>query len=277
MARPALPNRPPLWRRSPAVPAAVAVLAVWSGANLPHVLTNGHADPSGQAASSRLEGSARTSGSILAAGTMPGVGGGLTVDSALPANSASDAMTEAAAARLAADRRVSRGTRVLPLGNGTTAAADKGSARPAAAKPAKTAVSRWVRPSEGGQSSCFCMRWGVMHEGIDLAGPDGSPIVAVGDGVVTEAGPAAGFGIWVAIRHANGDYSVYGHMYKYYVTVGQHVRAGQHIADIGANGHSTGPHLHFEITRGSATGPHLDPAPWLRARGVEVGPYNPDA
>ena len=107
------------------------------------------------------------------------------------------------------------------------------------------------------------MRWGVMHEGIDLAGPLGSPIVAVGDGVVVEAGPAAGFGLWVAIRHANGDYSIYGHMYRYYVTVGEHVRAGQHIADIGANGQSTGPHLHFGVARGSATGPFLDPVPWL--------------
>jgi len=121
------------------------------------------------------------------------------------------------------------------------------------------------------------MRWGVMHDGIDLAGPLGSPIVAVGDGVVTEAGPADGFGLWVVIRHDNGDYSIYGHMYRYYVKVGQRVRAGQHIADIGANGRSTGPHLHFGIARGSATGPHLDPVPWLHARGVDIGPYNPDA
>jgi murein DD-endopeptidase MepM/ murein hydrolase activator NlpD len=66
-------------------------------------------------------------------------------------------------------------------------------------------------------------------------------------------------------------------MYRYYVTVGEHVRAGQHIADIGANGQSTGPHLHFGVARGSATGPFLDPVSWLAARGVEVGPYEPDA
>lgn len=262
--RPALPNRAPLWRRSPAVPAAVAVLAVWSGANLPYLLSAGHTGASAaQAASSRTDRS-----SILAAGSALGAG--------VP--EASDATT-ATAARLATDRRVSRASRTLPLGD---SAASKAPARRAtvvkpAAKPAKTAVSRWVRPSAGGQSSCFCMRWGVMHNGIDLAGPNGSPIVAVGDGVVTEAGSAAGFGIWVAIRHASGDYSIYGHMYQYYVQVGQHVRAGQHIADIGANGRSTGPHLHFEIARGSATGPYLDPASWLAERGVEVGPYNPDA
>jgi murein DD-endopeptidase MepM/ murein hydrolase activator NlpD len=101
--------------------------------------------------------------------------------------------------------------------------------------------------------------------------------VAVGDGVVVEAGPATGFGLWVAIRHANGDYSIYGHMYRYYVRVGEHVRAGQHIADIGANGWSTGPHLHFGVAHRSPTGPFIDPVPWLKARGVDVGPYDPDA
>jgi murein DD-endopeptidase MepM/ murein hydrolase activator NlpD len=297
---PALPNRPPLWRRSPAVPAAVAVLAVWSSANLPQVLTAGQAGPSARAASSQANPAA------LAAGSLGG-GGGVAAGSA--SDSASDAAIDhaavIAAARLAAVHRVSRGERALP---GDGAASKAPAPRPAALKPAtaipaapatkpaaippapaakptakpavpaaRAAVGRWVRPSAGGQSSCFCMRWGRMHNGIDLAGPNGSPILAVGDGVVVEAGPAAGYGMWVAIRHANGDHSIYGHMYQTYVSVGEHVRAGHHIADIGANGHSTGPHLHFEITRGSLTGPHLDPAVWLRERGVEVGPYNPDA
>jgi murein DD-endopeptidase MepM/ murein hydrolase activator NlpD len=143
--------------------------------------------------------------------------------------------------------------------------------------PGKIVSGTWVRPSAGGESSCFCMRWGVMHDGIDLAGPMGSPIVAVGDGVVVAAGPAAGFGLWVVIRHSNGDYSVYGHMYHYYVTVGEHVVAGQHIADIGDNGQSTGPHLHFGVMQGRFKGPYIDPVPWLKDRGVDVGSYNPDA
>ncbi|MEO9239002.1 MAG: M23 family metallopeptidase, partial [Jatrophihabitantaceae bacterium] len=86
-----------------------------------------------------------------------------------------------------------------------------------------------------------------------------------------------GFGLWVVIRHDNGDYSVYGHMYHYYVTVGEHVVAGQHIADIGDNGQSTGPHLHFGVMHGSFMGPYIDPVPWLKARGIDVGAYNPDA
>lgn len=289
-ARPAQPDRPPLWRRSPAVPAAVAVLAVWGSANVPLVLGTGHAGSGARAASSEVERS-----TLTAAGDGLGGGGGVAAGDALDGGSAAeDVNTMVAAARLAADRRVSRGARTS-LGARANSTASKAPARkvtvakPATAKPAKPAqvrkpaqavqptAGRWVRPSAGGQSSCFCMRWGRMHDGIDLAGPNGSPIVSVGDGVVAEAGPAAGYGMWVAIRHSNGDYSIYGHMYQVYVTVGQRVRAGQHIADIGSNGYSTGPHLHFEIARGSATGPRVDPAPWLRERGVEVGPYNPHA
>jgi murein DD-endopeptidase MepM/ murein hydrolase activator NlpD len=65
-------------------------------------------------------------------------------------------------------------------------------------------------------------------------------------------------------------------MYHYYVSVGQHVQAGEHIADIGANGQSTGPHLHFGVMHGSFMGPYIDPIPWLRARGINIGPYTPD-
>ncbi|HEX8094575.1 M23 family metallopeptidase [Jatrophihabitans sp.] len=262
-----MPNRAPLWRRSPAVPAAVAVLAVWSTAQVPHLLTAGQAAPASEAAGP----------SAWAAGE--GLGPGSASASWASTSGSQDAGVDAtalsAATRLGAtDRRVSRQNRTVSL---TGAAAGPAAAVRPAAKPAEVAGSHWVRPSAGAESSCFCMRWGRMHDGIDLAGPLGSPIVAVGDGVVVEAGPAAGFGMWVAIRHANGDYSIYGHMYRCYVRVGDHVRAGQHIADIGANGRSTGPHLHFGIAHGKPTGPFIDPVPWLQARGVKVGPYNPDA
>ncbi len=267
----------------------MAVLAVWGSVTLPQVVSAGHTGSDAQA-SSTINHSALTAGGVLAGGAngASGSAAGSAPGGASDASDPSDATTVIAAAELA-DRRVSRGDRT-PLSAAALKAPVRWAAvlkpavvKPAvpakakAAKPAQAPVSRWVRPSAGGQSSCFCMRWGSMHNGIDLAGPNGSPIVAVGDGVVAEAGPAAGYGMWVAIRHANGDYSIYGHMYQTYVTVGQHVRAGQHIADIGANGRSTGPHLHFEIARGSATGPRIDPVPWLRDRGVQVGPYNPNA
>ena len=144
-------------------------------------------------------------------------------------------------------------------------------------QPGKTAMGTWVRPSAGPESSCFCQRWGVFHEGIDLAGPLGSPIVAVGDGVVLEAGPSDGFGHWIVIRHSDGDVSIYGHMYTVLVSAGQRVTAGQHIADIGSDGQSTGPHLHFGVRQHGPTGPYIDPVPWLRARGINIGSYDPNA
>lgn len=144
-------------------------------------------------------------------------------------------------------------------------------------QPGQTVPGVWVRPNDGPYNSCFCARWGTFHEGIDLAGRLGSPILAVGDGKVIEAGPASGFGNWVVIQHANGDVSIYGHMRYYYVKVGQSVTAGQEIAVVGAEGNVTGPHLHLGIRQGGANGPYVDPVTWLAARGVAVGPYNPNA
>jgi murein DD-endopeptidase MepM/ murein hydrolase activator NlpD len=89
----------------------------------------------------------------------------------------------------------------------------------------------------------------VLHKGIDLAGNLGTPIYAVDAGTVLYAGPASGFGHWIVIDHGNGIYSVYGHMYgnQIYVSPGQTVTKGQHIAGIGSDGGSTGNHLHFSF------------------------------
>ncbi|MCE5292024.1 MAG: peptidoglycan DD-metalloendopeptidase family protein [Nocardiaceae bacterium] len=107
-----------------------------------------------------------------------------------------------------------------------------------------------------------------FHQGIDLAGQVGTPIFAAADGVVVAAGPAQGFGHWIVIDHQlNGQLtsSVYGHMYADGVLVsqGDRVRAGQHIANIGNDGGSTGAHLHFEIWPGGrlAGGKAIDPKP----------------
>jgi murein DD-endopeptidase MepM/ murein hydrolase activator NlpD len=143
--------------------------------------------------------------------------------------------------------------------------------------PLKTVAGTWFRPSEGAMSSCFCMRWGSFHEGIDLAGPMGSPIVSAGDGIVLDAGPAEGFGNWIVIQQANGDVTIYGHMFVVLVQPGEHVTAGEHIANIGDDGEATGPHLHFGVRQGGITGPYIDPVPWLRARGIVIGAWDPAA
>ncbi|TLF82663.1 M23 family metallopeptidase [Nocardia cyriacigeorgica] len=123
----------------------------------------------------------------------------------------------------------------------------------------------FVLPAIGVFTSGFGQRWGTFHNGIDVAGPIGTPIYAVANGTVIDAGPAQGFGLWVRIRHDDGSISVYGHMYDFFVSVGERVPAGMQIARMGNRGDSTGPHLHFEVIVG---GQHVDPQRWLALHGL---------
>jgi murein DD-endopeptidase MepM/ murein hydrolase activator NlpD len=127
-----------------------------------------------------------------------------------------------------------------------------------------------VLPTHGVLTTCFCMRWGQMHWGIDLAAPLGTPILAATDGVVLRAGPASGFGNAIYIQDADGNVQIYGHMKYYSVKAGQVVHAGDQIAKVGSQGESTGPHLHFQLDRGSMTGKPFDPIPWFKQRGVTI-------
>jgi hypothetical protein len=130
----------------------------------------------------------------------------------------------------------------------------------------------FILPTHGLFTSGFGYRWGALHDGIDLAGPIGTPVYAASDGIVKEAGPTnSGYGAWVLIRHSDGTVTRYGHVSSWTVQVGQRVFAGDQIATIGNRGNSTGPHLHFSVLLGG-TNP-TDPVSWLAARGVSVGPY----
>lgn len=124
----------------------------------------------------------------------------------------------------------------------------------------------FTKPAEGAFTSGFGMRWGSMHNGVDIANSPGTPIRAVAAGTVIDSGPAQGFGNWIRIRHEDGSISVYGHMQSLYVAVGEVVQPGQLIAGMGSEGFSTGSHLHFEIWPDGAT--PSDPASWLAARGI---------
>ena len=124
----------------------------------------------------------------------------------------------------------------------------------------------YVRPTSGRLTSVFGGRWGTTHYGIDIANRIGTPIYAFTDGVVQEAGPATGFGLWVVLRHPDGTRSVYGHVNRMFVQKGQTVRAGEEIAEVGNRGHSTGPHLHLEIW--DAYGTKMNPLPWLKKHGI---------
>ncbi|MBQ9901706.1 MAG: peptidoglycan DD-metalloendopeptidase family protein [Clostridia bacterium] len=95
------------------------------------------------------------------------------------------------------------------------------------------------------------------HKGIDIGAPSGAKIVASNGGtVVTSAYNAGGYGNYVIIDHGGGKMTVYGHMSKRGVSVGQSVTKGQQIGKVGSTGRSTGPHLHFEIRiNGTAVNP----------------------
>jgi murein DD-endopeptidase MepM/ murein hydrolase activator NlpD len=127
-----------------------------------------------------------------------------------------------------------------------------------------------VLPTQGRLTTCYCMRWGQMHWGLDLAAPLGTPILAAADGVVLRAGPASGFGNAVYIQDADGNVHIYGHMRYYDVRAGDVVHAGDQIAKVGNQGQSTGPHLHYEIHRGGIDGRPMDPQDWLAERGINM-------
>jgi murein DD-endopeptidase MepM/ murein hydrolase activator NlpD len=161
-------------------------------------------------------------------------------------------------------------------------AAEEAAAAAAAARSAASGGSRsasssgssggsgpYVKPTSGRTSSCFGSRWGTLHGGVDIAAPIGTPVYAAHSGVVQRAGTATGFGLAVYIRGDDGSVTVYGHVNRYFVEAGERVVAGEEIAEVGNRGQSTGPHLHFEVhPGGSMYGGQIDPAPWLRARGV---------
>jgi len=102
----------------------------------------------------------------------------------------------------------------------------------------------------------------AMHEGLDLAAVVGTPIMAAGGGIVIFAGHQHDFGNLVEIDHGNGIVTRYAHCSQLEVKEGEVVRRGQIIAAVGDTGHSTGPHLHFEIRyKGVAE----NPSQFLRA------------
>lgn len=125
-----------------------------------------------------------------------------------------------------------------------------------------------AKPAEGSFTSGYGMRWGSLHTGIDIANSNGTPILAVMDGIVTDSGPVSGYGNWIKIKHNDGSVSLYGHMESLYVSVGQSVSAGDVIAGMGNLGFSTGTHLHFEIHLDGVT--PVDPVPWFAERGITI-------
>lgn len=109
----------------------------------------------------------------------------------------------------------------------------------------------WPVPSSKRLSSKFGIRGSRHHDGIDIAAPVGSHILASKSGkVIYAAQKIGGYGKMVIIMHENNVYSVYAHAKKMFVSKGDSVDKGQVIAQVGMTGRTTGPHLHFEIRIG---------------------------
>lgn len=115
-------------------------------------------------------------------------------------------------------------------------------------------------PASGGVASPFGMRWGRMHEGVDIGAGYGSAVEAAAGGIVASAGWEGGYGNTVEINHGGGIVTRYAHLSSIKVRSGQRVDRGELIGLVGATGNTTGPHLHFEVL---ISGQPRDPLDYL--------------
>lgn len=100
----------------------------------------------------------------------------------------------------------------------------------------------------------------IHHDGIDLACPKGTPVLASASGIVEQAGWVKGYGNFIKIRHENGYVTVYGHLSSITVRKGEHVDKETIIGNVGNTGKSTGMHLHYEIVK---NGKKINPESYL--------------
>jgi murein DD-endopeptidase MepM/ murein hydrolase activator NlpD len=123
--------------------------------------------------------------------------------------------------------------------------------------PLATCPIALASPVAGPYTELFGPRGARFHSGIDYPGRVGTPVTSAAAGLVTFAGwSAGGWGNLVVVAHSNGTRTLYAHLSSVAVSVGQRVATGERIGRIGASGHATGPHLHFEVRlRGAAVDP----------------------
>jgi murein DD-endopeptidase MepM/ murein hydrolase activator NlpD len=116
----------------------------------------------------------------------------------------------------------------------------------------------FIWPCDGVVVSGFGMRWGRMHEGIDIGCAYGTSNRAAAAGTVIYSGWLGGYGNLVVVDHGNGLSTAYAHASTLLVSPGQTVSQGQTVSLVGSTGNSSGPHLHFEVrVNGQAVDPLL--------------------
>jgi murein DD-endopeptidase MepM/ murein hydrolase activator NlpD len=166
-----------------------------------------------------------------------------------------NASPDSALADRASDTKASRGE-------------DRGAVSKEKVSADQAAADIWRLPlDEYTFTSPFGVRWGQLHAGIDLAAPEGVPYKAIHAGVVTQAGYNGGYGYSITIRDKDGVEVIYAHSRRVIPHVGDQIKAGQVVGEVGSTGAAFGTHLHLEIHVG---GQPTDPIPYLRARGVDI-------
>ncbi|MFF8413752.1 MULTISPECIES: peptidoglycan-binding protein [Streptomyces] len=150
---------------------------------------------------------------------------------------------------------------------------------PALAPPAVAATlkdGRWCNPAQGyfpAGGHYGAPRGGYPHAGQDVTNSVGTAVYAAAAGTVVRRGTAVlsgRTGNGLVLSHGGGQYTYYGHLSVFRVALNATVAAGQRIADMGATGNVTGPHLHFETHSGGLNAT-VNPVPFLAARGVDLG------
>jgi lipoprotein NlpD len=128
---------------------------------------------------------------------------------------------------------------------------------------AKIPSGKLLWPVDGVLISRFGKRGKTTHEGLDIAAPEGTAVLAAADGKVIYSGSGVrGYGNLVLVKHEGGLVTVYAHNHRNLVLEGAPVKQGQVIAEVGATGKATGSHLHFEVRMGEVPEdplPHLPP------------------
>jgi peptidoglycan hydrolase-like protein with peptidoglycan-binding domain len=129
-------------------------------------------------------------------------------------------------------------------------------------QPVRSSPIRLIQPVRAAIGDRFGPRGNGFHPGVDFPAPTGAPVVAAGHGSVVFAGwDAGGYGKLVVIAHPLGVRSMYAHLSRIAVRLGEQVVAGSRVGDVGATGLATGPHLHFELRLRDAA---IDPLTALR-------------
>jgi hypothetical protein len=187
-------------------------------------------------------------------------------------------------AKIAAAHHVTGGWKQLYQDNKARVGSNPGLIRPGTvltlpaavkAAAATTASTGWMKPvgdaavGTGYKASGSLWSSG-SHTGVDFLVNSGTPVHVVAAGTVVSAGWDGAYGNDVIVRHADGKYTLYGHLSQTLVSAGQTVTEGQQIGVSGATGNVTGPHLHFEVRTTPNYGSDIDPVAYMRGHGIVI-------